>query len=335
MQAAFIRGYGGGDVLEVGDLPEPRPGPGDVLVRVRAAGVNPLDWKIRDGALRAIRSFRFPLVLGNELSGVVEAVGDGVTRVAPGDEVFGRVDKDRPGAFAELAVVRAEVLAPKPARLTHEEAAAIPLAGLTAWQALTERGGMKRGQRLLVHAGAGGVGSFAIQLGRILELRVTTTASPANHELVKELGAEVVIDYRSQRFDDLLRNQDMVLDTVGGETLARSFRVLRPGGVLVTIAGVPDGATMRELGAGFLMRTLGDLMNWRNHRAARAAGCRFGYLFMRPDGAQLERLAGFVEARRLRPVMDQVYPLAEARQALTRSASGHARGKIVLRIAES
>ncbi|MBP9655176.1 MAG: NADP-dependent oxidoreductase, partial [Rhodocyclaceae bacterium] len=201
MKAAFIRRYGGSDVVELGELPEPQAGPGELLVEVHAASVNPVDFKIRDGLLKPIIPFGFPLILGNDLSGTVKAVGAGVTRFRPGDAVFARMDKKRIGAFAEFAVVAEADAALKPANLSHIEAAAVPLAGLTAWQALFEIGGLKAGQKVLIHAGSGGVGSFAIQLARHAGATVATTAGARNAELVRSLGADIVIDYKSQRFE--------------------------------------------------------------------------------------------------------------------------------------
>ena len=261
MKAAFIRRYGGNKVVELGELPAPQAGPGELLVEVHAASVNPVDFKIRDGMLKMIVPFGFPLILGNDLSGVVKAVGAGVTRFRPGDAVFARMDKRRIGAFAEFAVVAEADAAAKPANLSHIEAAAVPLAGLTAWQALFEIGGLKAGQKVLIHGGSGGVGSFAIQLARHAGATVATTVGARNAELARSLGADIVIDYKTQRFEDVVSDQDLVFDTQAGDIQHRSFAVLKRGGVLVSIAGKPDGRLVREFGLNPLLGVLLDFLS--------------------------------------------------------------------------
>lgn len=333
MKAVFIRRYGGNDVLEYGELPVPKPGPGEVLVKVCAAGVNPVDYKIRDGEMKPLVKFKFPLVLGSELSGVVEAVGSGVTQFGAGDAVFARMGLRSIGAYAEYAVVEAEHAAHKPANLTHVQAAAVPLAALTAWQALFERGQLQSGQKVLIHAGLGGVGSFAIQLARHAGATVATTVGQRNLAVAQSLGANVAIDYRSQRFDELVSSYDLVLDTQGGDIQARSFRVLRPGGRLVTVVGMPDRAFAKAMG---LPAPLGWLFHWmnRNQRAmAQRSGTNFDYLFMRPCGKQLAQIADLIAQDVVKPVLDQVFPLAHAGAALAYSATGRASGKVVVEVA--
>lgn len=246
MKALAIRRYKA--PMEMMELPRPEPGPGDVLVRVRAASVNPVDYKIRDGVVKLLLSYSFPLILGNDLAGDVEVVGPGVTRFKVGDAIYARLDKDRIGAFAEYALVRETAAAWKPARLDYVQAASLPLVGLTAWQALVDVAELQAGQKVLIHAGSGGVGSFAIQLAKHLGARVATTASAKNHALVKSLGADVAIDYKTIRFEEVARNQDVVFDTQAGGTLLRSFKAVKPGGVVVTIAGPPDGDFARAWG---------------------------------------------------------------------------------------
>ncbi len=232
MKAALIDRYGSNDRVRVTDVAVPGIGAQDLLVRVHAASVNPLDVKMRDGKLKALLKYQFPLVLGNDLSGVVAEVGNQVTRFKKGDAVYARLDKDRIGAFAEFAVVRDGAAAPKPANITFEEAASLPLVALTAWQALVEVGKLRAGQRVLIHAGSGGVGSVAIQLARHLSATVLTTVGQRNMELVKRLGADVAIDYRNARFEDVATDCDVVLDSAGGDTLVRSFKCVKPGGVV-------------------------------------------------------------------------------------------------------
>src|SRR2546429_3148596 len=248
MKAAFIDRYGSNDRVSLADIAVPRVGPMDLLVRVHAASVNPLDVKTRDGKLKMLLKYQFPLVLGNDLSGVVSDVGERVTRFKQGDAVFARLDKERIGAFAEFAAVREGAAARKPTNLTFEAAASLPLVALTAWQALVEIGKVGAKQRVLIHAGSGGVGSVAIQLARHLGATVFTTVGQRNVELVKRLGADVAIDYRSARFEDVAKDCDVVLDSAGGDTLVRCFECVKPGGVVISIGSTPSAAFARNWG---------------------------------------------------------------------------------------
>jgi NADPH:quinone reductase-like Zn-dependent oxidoreductase len=332
MKAAFLRRHGTRERLQVGDLPRPAPGPTDVLVRVRAASVNPVDFKIRDGALRPLIRYPFPLILGNDLSGVVEEVGAQVTTFQPGDEVFARLDKNRIGSFAEFALVSAAQVAKKPASLSFEEAASLPLAGLTAWQALTESLHVKAGQKVLIHAGSGGVGTLAIQLAKHLGVYVATTTSAKNRELVTRLGADRVIDYKTERFDEVLQDYDAVLDALGGDEQLRSFRVLRSGGALVTITGTPTAAWGKAWGLNPVLRLALRLMTRRYTAAAKAKGARYEYLFMHPSGEQLEFLSSLVQRGTLKPLVDRVFSLDEAQEALAYVETGRAVGKVIVRV---
>src|SRR2546423_5621504 len=242
MKAFVVERYGKNDGVRFGEMPEPELRHADVLVRVHAAGVNVLDSKIRDGEFKLILPYRLPLILGNDVAGVVVRVGSNVRRFKLGDEVYARPNKDRIGAFAEFISMNEDDVAIKPKALTMEEAASIPLVGLTAWQALIERANLKPGQKVLIHAGSGGVGTFAIQLAKHLGASVATTASATKTDVVNSLGADVVIDYRKQAFETILHDYDVVLDTVGGETLDKSLQVLKPGGTVISVAGPPDPA---------------------------------------------------------------------------------------------
>lgn len=242
MKAFLLDRYGKTGTTRIGDAPVPAVGDNDVLVQVHAASVNPVDFKIRDGELKQVLRFRLPIALGNDFAGVVTQVGARVTRFQVGDAVYGRPDKSRIGTFAEFIAVREQDLAPKPANTTMVEAASLPLVGLTAWQALVERTNVQPGQRVLIHAGSGGVGVFAIQLAKHLDAFVATTTSTPNVDWVQQLGADQVVDYKKEAFEDVLRDIDMVLDTLGPENVAKSFRVMRPGGKLISIAGPPDPA---------------------------------------------------------------------------------------------
>ena len=332
MRAAASDRYGGNELVSVRDFPSPSPGPGQVLVDVHAAGVNPVDFKIRGGKLKAVRKVTFPFILGNEVSGVVRALGTGAGRFKPGDEVFARLGKLDCGGFAEQVAVDEALLARKPARITHAEAAGLPLAGLTAWQALTDYAGLKAGESVLIHAGAGGVGSLAIQIAKHLGARVLTTASAGSRALVESLGADRVIDYRAERFEEVARGVDVVFDTMGGETLERSFQAVKRGGRVVGINGLPDVPTARRMGMkGPAVAVLG-LLGWPLQRRARRAGATYQYLFMEPSGPQLQHLAGLVESGALRPVMDRTFPLEQARDALAHVEAGKAHGKVVLAV---
>ena len=332
MKAAFIRRYGGNKVVELGELPAPQAGPGELLVAVHAASVNPVDFKIRDGMLKMIIPFGFPLILGNDLSGVVKAVGAGVTHFKPGDAVFARMDKRRIGAFAEFAVVAEADAAAKPANLSHIEAAAVPLAGLTAWQALFEIGRLKAGQKVLIHGGSGGVGTFAIQLAHHAGATVATTVGARNAELVRSLGADIVIDYKTQRFEEVVSDCDLVFDTQAGDIQHRSFAVLKRGGVLVSIAGKPDGRLVREFGLNPLLGLLLDFLSRKSLRLAKRHGVRYEYLFMHPSGEQLAQIGRLLEEGSVRTIVDKVFPLEQVREALAYSEAGHATGKVVVEV---
>ncbi len=329
MQAVVAQGYGGIDRLAMVDREVPEPGPRDVRIAVAAAGLNPLDFKIREGKTRMVLDVRPPIALGCDVAGVIDAVGADVTRFAVGDEVFARLEKNRMGGFAEKVCADEQVVARKPASISMAEAAAIPLAGLTALQALRESAGLTAGQHVLIHAGSGGVGTLAIQIAKILELHVTTTTSGKNVEFVRSLGADVVIDYT--KHEPLPTELDAVFDTLGTTELA-SIAATKRGGVVVGIGGMPDAAFAREWLPWFARAGLW-LITAKRRRAAARAGVRFAYLFMRADGAQLAELAGWIEAGKLKPVIHQTLPFASYREAFEELERGRSRGKIVLELA--
>ena len=332
MKAARIHRYGGNEQVVLEEIPRPVAGPGDLLVQVRAASVNPVDFKTRDGKLKTLLRYPLPLTLGNDLSGTVVETGPGVTRFAAGDEVFARLDKDRIGTFAQFALVREGAAAKKPSGLSHIEAASIPLVGLTAWQALIELGHVQRGQRVLIHAGAGGVGSFAIQLAKHLGAHVAATASAKNLGLLKTLGADQPIDYRAQEFDQVAGEVDFVLDTQGNGTLLRSLAITRPGGRVVSIAAAPTAKFARAWGLNpFLVFALG-VMSRKETRLARRRGVGYDFLFMHASGEQLGQIGALLEAGVIKPLVDKTWPLAQVKEALAFSESGHATGKVVLTV---
>ena len=330
MRALAIRRYRA--PMEMMDLPRPEPGPGDLLVRVRAAGVNPLDYKIRDGVVKVLTPYTFPLILGTDLAGDVEAIGPGVTRFEVGDAIYARLDTERIGAIAEYALVREGAAARKPARLDYVQAASLPLVGLTAWQALIEVARLQAGQRVLIHAGSGGVGTFAIQLARHLGAEVATTAGARNHALVRSLGADLAIDYKTTRFEEVARDQDVVLDSQAGETLLRSFEAVKPGGLVVTIGGRPNAKFARAWGLSLPLVWILGFLNRKVDRLARERGVRFEYLFMRASGEQLERIGGLVDQGVIKPILDRTFTLEAAAEAISCVESGHAVGKVVIRV---
>src|SRR5688572_31899586 len=333
MKAALIERYGGNDAVRVADTDVPTVGATDLLVRVHAASVNPVDFKTREGQLKPLLKYRFPLVLGNDLSGVVSDVGSRVTRFKKGDAVYARVDKNRIGTFAEFAAVRDGAAALKPTNVTFEEAASLPLVALTAWQALVEIGKLGANQRVLIHAGSGGVGSVAIQLARHLGATVFTTVGKRNMELVRRLGADVAIDYRGARFEDVAKECDVVLDSAGGDTLVRCFDCVKPGGVVVSIGSTPSKAFARSWGLNPLIVLAIGLMSRKATAAARDRNARFEYLFMRADGEQLKEIARLVEGGVIKPLVDRVFPLEQVREALAYPESGRATGKVVIGVA--
>lgn len=332
MKAFIVDRYGRGGTLRAGEMPEPEVGEHDVLVQVHAAGVNALDSKIRNGEFKLILPYRPPFVLGNDVAGVVVRVGARVRTFAPGDEVYARPDKGRIGTFAEFIAVNEDDLAPKPTRLTMAEAAAIPLVGLTAWQALVEIAELRKGQKVFIHAGAGGVGTFAIQLAKHLGATVATTTSAANIDLVRRLGADVVIDYRADDFETVLHDYDVVLNSLDNETLRKSLRVLKPGGKLISISGPPDPAFARELGKPW---TLGPVMRVLSHRIRKAAKRRqisYSFLFMRASGDQLREITSLIDAGIIKPVMDRVFPFESTNEAMAYVDKGRAKGKVVVKV---
>ncbi|MBI4773899.1 MAG: NADP-dependent oxidoreductase [Deltaproteobacteria bacterium] len=308
MQAVRFHSYGDTKVLVLEEAPRPEAGEGEVLIRVHAAGVNPLDWKVRAGHVKAWLQHRLPLIPGWDVSGVVEAVGPEVTNFKVGDAVYGMLDFMRDGAYAEYVTARTRHLALKPNSIDHTQAGAAPLASLTAWQSLFEVAGLESGQTVLIHAAAGGVGHFAVQFAKWKGAKIIGTASASNADFLRALGADEVIDYRSTRFEEAVTDVDVVLDTIGGDTQARSWRVLKKGGTLVATLGV----TSPEV--------------------ARQHGVRGEGIMVHPDAAQLAQIAALIDAGKVRPAVSAILPLAEAFQAHELSRTGHVRGKIVLRV---
>lgn len=309
MKAIRIHTYGDAGGLRLDDVPVPAIADDEVLIRVHAAGVNPVDWKIREGWLKDFIPHRLPLTPGWDVSGTVEKVGAGVDGFLPGDEVYTRPDIARDGGYAEYIAVKADEVAAKPVRLTPVEAASIPLAGITAWWSLVDVADIQPGQRVLIHAAAGGVGSLAVQIAKARGARVVATCSPRNADLVKSLGADELVNYRAVDFTRSMLPVDVVFDTVGGQTQEASWAVLKPGGLLVSIVVPPQ------------------------EERARALGVRSAFVFIQPSARILRELAQLIDAGTVQPVLGATFPLAKAADAQRLSQTGHARGKIVLTVA--
>lgn len=332
MKAFILDRYGSQVALRAGEVPEPQVGEHDVLVEIHAAGVNLLDSKLRSSEFKLILPYRAPFLLGHDLAGVVLRVGAGVKRFKTGDEVYARPSDHRIGTFAERIAVREDDLALKPKNLTMEQAASIPLVGLTAWQALVERGQLSPKQKVFIQAGSGGVGTFAIQLAKHLGATVATTTSTSNVDLVRSLGAHVVVDYKTEDFESKLSGYDLVLHSQDGKTLEKSLRVLRPGGRLISISGPPDPDFAAELGAPWYVRLVMRLLSSGPRRWANRLGVTFSFLFMKGSGEQLRQLATLIEAGAIRPVVDRVFPFESTNEALAFVETGRAKGKVVIKV---
>lgn len=331
MRGYLLKRYGGPEGSQLADLPAPAPGPRDVLVAVRAAGLNPVDFKFRQGKLRVILRPRLPFVLGNELAGEVIGVGGSVTRFRAGDRVFARVAKDRAGAFAEQACVDEDYAAHMPPHLDFTTAAAVPLAGLTALQALRDELQVKPGHRVFISGGAGGVGTFAIQIAKWLGAHVTTTASKRGEALVRSLGCDEVIDYTAGDISSVRDRFDAGLDLVGGQTLEQMFGIMKPGTRIVSVAAMPEPQTAtRDLGGRPSLAALFWLISYGIRSRARRAGIGYRYLFMHPSGSDLAVLAGLIERQELKVIVDRTYPFEGIAEALDYVESGRAKGKVVV-----
>ncbi|HMI43463.1 MAG TPA: NADP-dependent oxidoreductase [Gemmatimonadaceae bacterium] len=330
MKAFILDRYGSADRVRAGDMPDPELREDDVLVRIHAAGVNLLDSKIRNGEFKRILPYHLPLILGHDVAGIVVGAGSRVRRFKRGDEVYARPADGRIGAFAEFMAIKEEDVAIKPPALSMEEAASIPLVGLTAWQALIERANLKHGQKVLVHAGSGGVGTFAIQLAKHVGATVATTTSTANVDLVRSLGADVVIDYKKEDFADVLRDYDVVLNSLDKVTLEKSLRVLKPGGQLISISGPPDAAFARSIGASWIVRLIVFALSYGIRAKARRRQAHYSFLFMRANGGQLTEITSLIDAGIIRPVVDRVFPFASTKEAMAYVEAGRAKGKVVV-----
>jgi NADPH:quinone reductase-like Zn-dependent oxidoreductase len=332
VKAFVLDRYAKNSHLRLGDVAEPTVGDNDVLVQVHAAGVNLIDSKVRDGEFKLILPYRPPLVLGHDVAGIVTRVGSKVRQFKVGDEVYARPRDGRIGTFAEFIAINEADMALKPKNLTMEEAASIPLVGLTAWQAMVERAKLRKGQKVFIQAGSGGVGTFAIQLAKHLGATVATTTSASNAAMVTELGADVVIDYKSEDFEGVLSGYDLVLNSQDSKTLEKSLRVLKPGGNAISISGPPDPAFAKQQGLNPMLRLILRLVSAKIRKQAKRAGVRYSFLFMAGNGTQLAQITSLIESGTIRPIIDRVFPFAQTNEALAYVEQGRAKGKVVIRL---
>lgn len=332
MKAFIVQRYGKKEKLHLTERSEPQVKENDVLIEVHAEGINLLDSKIRDGEFKLILPYKPPFILGHDVAGVVVKVGARVRNFNVGDEVYARPADYRIGTFAEFIAINESEVALKPKDLTMEEAASIPLVGLTAWQALVEKANLKKGQKVFIQAGSGGVGTFAIQLAKYLGATVATTTSEANIELVKSLGADVVIDYKKDDFESKLQGYDVVLNSQDPKTLEKSLRILKPGEKLVSISGPPDSEFAKEIGLPGYLKLLIRLLSFSVRRKAKRLGVSYSFLFMRAQGSQLSQITSLINAGNIRPVIDKIFPFEATNEALAYVESGRAKGKVVVKV---
>jgi len=332
MKAYIVNKYKTKDAGQMMVVPMPELKRKQVIVQIFASSINPLDLKIMHGDLKLILPYRRPFILGHDLSGVVTKVGDEITQFKLGDEVYCRAGDYQIGTFAEFLAVNEEDLAIKPKTLTMLEAASVPLIGLTAWQALVEKGSVKKGQKVFIQAGSGGVGTFAIQLAKHLGAIVATTTSTANIEFVKTLGADIVVDYKRDDFTQILSGYDIVLHSQDRETLEKSLRVLKPGGILISLNSPPDLGFAKQIKAPWYMSLIMRSMSFGINRKARKLGVTYSFLFMRASGEQLAHLSSLIDSGIIKPVVDKVFKFSEISDAIAYVESGRTKGKVVLSI---
>ena len=332
MKAFILKRYGKKEKLELAEIAEPVLKEHDVLVQVHAAGVNLLDSKIRNGEFKLILPYKPPFTLGHDVAGVVTKVGSSVTKFKAGDAIYARPADHRIGTFAGLIAMNENDAAPKPKNLSMEEAASIPLVGLTAWQALVEKGELKKGQKVFIQAGSGGVGTFAIQLAKHLGATVATTTSAANIDFVQSLGADIVIDYRKDDFEMILKDYDVVLNSQDTKTLEKSLRVLKPGGKIISISGPPDPGFGQQINANWFLKIVLKFLSAGTRKKAKRLGVNFSFLFMRAQGEQLSQITKLIESGAIKPVIDKVFPFEQTNEAIAYVEMGRAKGKVVIKI---
>ncbi len=332
MKVFMVKRYGKKEKLHLAEIAEPVVKENDVLVQVHSAGVNLLDSKIKTGAFKLILPYKTPLIIGHDVAGVVAEVGSKVQNFKVGDEVYARPADHRIGTFAEYISINEKDVAIKPKKLSMEEAASIPLVGLTAWQALIEKANLQKGQKVFIQAGSGGVGTFAIQLAKYLGATVATTTSAANSDLVKGLGADIVIDYKKEDFETILKDYDVVLNSQDTKTLEKSLKILKPGGKVISISGPPDPAFAKEIGLSWMLKVILSLLSYSVRNKAKHHRVSYSFLFMKANGNQLSRIASLIDSGIICPVIDKVFPFEATNEALTYVETGRAKGKVVVKL---
>lgn len=331
MRAMVIDRYGKVP-MRLAEVSTPEIGENEILAEIHAASINPVDFKIRDGKVKMLVNYKMPLILGNDFSGVVAKVGTKVTRFKVGDEIYARPRKSKIGTFAEYIAIHEDDIALKPKNLSFEEAASIPLVGLTTYQALVDILQLQKGQKILIHAGSGGVGTFAIQLAKLMGATVVTTASDAGANLVKSLGADEIINYKTEKFEEILKNMDAIFDTLGGDILEKSFQVVKNGGKIVSVSGLPNARFGKEYGSGFLKTFLFSVASNKLTKLEKKHDVQYTFLFMKPSGEQLSIISNFIETGKIKPIIDKIFPFEDAQKAMEYAESGRAKGKIILKI---
>ncbi len=332
MKALTFKRYGKSPGIEFAQVPRPVLKPNEMLVDVHAAAVNPVDNMITAGVFKPVLKFQLPAVMGSDLAGVVAEVGSNVTRFKVGDAVFANVFDLGTGSIAEYVAVPEAVAAPKPANLDFVQAASIPMVGLTSWQALKERADLQPGQKVFIPAGSGGIGTFAIQLAKYLGAKVATNTSTANVQMVGILGADEVIDYKQQAFENVLHGYDLVLGTIRGDAIEKAVEILKPGGKIISLVGPLDKAFARARRLNIFLEFVFGLMSRKIVRLARKNGVAYSFLFARPEGVQLTEIGKLLESGQIQPVIDKVFAFEQAKEALDYLAQGRAKGKVVIKI---
>lgn len=332
MKAYSISKYSKEDKLQLIDAPKPEIRNNEVLVAIHSASINQLDAKLKNGEFKLLLPYKFPLILGHDVSGTIVGIGSQVSHFKIGDEVFARPADFSIGTFAEYIAINEKDIALKPKNISFEEAASMPLVALTVWQAFFEEAKLKKGQKVFIQAGSGGVGTIAIQLARYLGATVATTTSVHNFELVKSLGADIAIDYKTQDFETVLKDYDLVLNSQDEKTLEKSLRILKPGGKIISISGPPDTAFAKEKGLSWFMKMAIFFLSRKVSRQAKKLGVDYSFLFMQANGKQLSEIGKLVEAGVIRPVVDKVFMFEQMSEAMSYVSSGRAKGKVVVKI---
>ncbi|MGE3262957.1 MAG: NADP-dependent oxidoreductase [Bacteriovoracia bacterium] len=335
MRAVLMRKYGGEDVVQIHDVPKAQINEDEVLVEVYSAGINPIDLKLRKGEMKPLLTLKLPVILGTDIAGKILEVGSKVTRFKKGDEVYASFSTAKMGAFAEFVAVRESDLSLKPKNLTFEEAASLPLVGLTVYQALNDVAKLRPGQKVFIEAGSGGIGTFAIQFAKALGAEVATTTSSKNIEWVRKLGADHIVDYQKQNFEDVLSGYDAVLHSVDGEPTTRGFPILKRGGHLLSLVGPPDFKFAKRVGLNIFLQFVCALLGWKVTKLSKKTGTSYTFVFVEPSGNQLAKIATLVESGKIKPVVDRVFPMNQVKEAFSYVALGRTKGKVVLKIRDS